>query len=219
MAIAKSSRQRPEKNEHMKLIAVLLISVFSASAFAGPAIDQLHQFLEGTRAARASFAQVVINKSGKQGQKANGSMIFQRPSKFRLSYEKPYEQLIVGDGSKLWTWDKDLNQVVVKPMGKAVGASPASLLAGDNDMEKNFELKEGGEVDGVVWLDATPKSTDAGFDRVRIGFKGGLPKAMEWRDNFGQTTQLSFGTFERNPSVTADTFHFTPPKGADVVGE
>ena len=195
--------------------AVLL----SASAHASNALDQLHQFLEGSKTAKSSFSQSVIYKNGKEGQKASGTMIFLRPGKFRWNYDKPYSQVIVGDGAKLWSYDKELNQVVVKPMGQALGSSPAALLAGDNSLEKNFDLKDGGEVGGLAWLDATPKNNEAGFERVRIGFKGGLPQAMEVRDNFGQTTVLQFVGFERNVSVTADTFRFVPPKGADVIGE
>ncbi len=138
--------------------------------------------------------------------------------KFRRSYEKPYNQLIVGDGSKLWSYDKELNQVVIKPMTVALGSSPAALLAGDNALEKNFDLKDGGENGGLAWLDATPKNNEAGFECVRIGFKGGLPQSMEVRDNFGQTTMLQFAGFERNVTVTADTFHFVPPKQGRCCG-
>jgi len=203
----------------MRFVVTLLSFLLSSTAYAANGVEQLHQFLEGSKTARASFTQSVINKSGKEGQKASGNMVFQRPGKFRWTYEKPYSQLIVGDGSKLWSYDKELNQVVIKPMSQALGSSPAALLAGDNALEKNFDLKDGGESGGLAWLDATPKNNEAGFERVRIGFKGGLPQSMEVRDNFGQTTMLQFIGFERNVAVTADTFRFVPPKGADVIGE
>lgn len=197
---------------------LLFLCLLPALAQAG-GLEQLRRFLDSSQGARASFSQVVVTKSGKAGQKASGTMQFQRPGKFRWSYEKPYEQLIVGDGNKLWTYDKELNQVVVKPMGQALGASPAALLAGDNTLEKNFVLSEGGEAEGLAWIDAKPKSNEAGFEHVRMGFKDGVPLVMEVRDNFGQVTRLQFSQFERNPAQSADLFRFTPPKGADVVGE
>ena len=119
----------------------------------------------------------------------------------------------------MWTYDTDLNQVVVKTMGSALGATPAALLAGGAVLEKNFELKDSGTAEGLEWVDAKPRNKEAGFEFMRIGLKGGVPQAMEVRDNFGQTTLLQFGSFERNPSLSADTFRFLPPKGADVVGE
>jgi len=182
-------------------------------------LEQLNQFLNGTRTARAVFTQQVIAKSGRTTQNANGTMSFLRPGKFRWEYIKPYNQLIVVDGVKLWSYDKDLNQVVIKPMGQVLGSTPAALLAGSNDLQKNFTLREDGASEGLEWLEATPRNKDSGFERVRIGMKGNLPQSMEVLDNFGQTTVLKFSGFERNPSIHADQFVFTPPKGADVVGE
>lgn len=195
------------------------LSAFLPVCASATALDQLNQFLNSTRTAKASFSQRVISKSGKPGQFASGDMSFSRPGKFRWEYQKPYRQLIVGDGAKLWTYDKDLNQVVVKAMGSALGATPAALLAGGAALEKNFELKDSGTAEGLEWVDAKPRNKEAGFEFMRIGLKGGVPQAMEVRDNFGQTTLLQFGSFERNPSLPADAFRFTPPKGADVVGE
>lgn len=183
------------------------------------AIGQLHAFLDGAKTGKATFAQTVISKSGRQPQDASGTLLFSRPGKFRWTYDKPYYQLIVGDGEKLWVYDKDLNQVTVKTLGKALGASPAALLAGGNDWERNFTLKEAGQSGALEWLDATPKTQDSTFDSIRIGLSGNLPRIMEMRDNFGQTTTLAFDQFERNPALDAKQFRFTPPNGADVVGE
>lgn len=180
---------------------------------------QLQAFVADTRSARASFSQTVVGKSGRKPQQSLGNFMFSRPGKFRWSYEKPYYQLIVGDGEKLWVYDKDLNQVSVKKLGSALGSSPAALLAGDNAMEKNFILKDAGSNEGLEWVEATPKEKEGSFERVRFGFKDDLPRIMEVHDNFGQTTTLTFSQFERNPVLAPGVFRFVPPKGADVVGE
>jgi len=203
----------------MKKIFISLICLTLPGLACAGAIDQLNQFLDGTKTASANFSQKVITKSGKPGQTASGSMSFLRPGKFRWEYNKPYSQLIVGNGSKLWSYDKELNQVVIKPMSDALGATPAALLAGSNDLKKNFTLKEDGSAEGLEWLEALPRTNEAGFERVRIGLKDNLPQLMEVHDNFGQTTLLQFSGFVRNPSLPVASFNFTPPKGADVVGE
>ncbi|PAS97464.1 MAG: outer membrane lipoprotein carrier protein LolA [Candidatus Dactylopiibacterium carminicum] len=203
----------------MKKILPALLCLLAPALASAAALDQLKHFLEQTKTARASFSQQVITKTGRPGQQAGGSMSFLRPGKFRWEYTKPYNQLIVGDGSKLWSYDKDLEQVVIKPMGDTLGATPAALLAGSNDLQKNFTLREDGTANGLEWLEATPRTSEAGFEWVRIGLKDNLPQAMEVRDNFGQTTMLSFTGFERNPPLPADQFRFTPPPGVDVVGE
>ena len=184
---------------------------------AGP--EQLQAFLANTQSARASFSQSVVAKSGRKPQLSQGSFLFARPGKFRLSYDQPYQQLIVGDGERLWVYDADLNQVSVKKMDQALGASPAALLSGGKDMEKNFLLSDAGVKDGLEWVDAKPRSADSGFVGLRLGFREQLPQVLQVTDNFGQTTTMRFTNFERNPSLGAGTFQFTPPKGADVLKE
>jgi outer membrane lipoprotein carrier protein len=199
------------------LLCGLLPVLLPAAAWAS-GIDQFKAFLESTKNARGSFAQSVLGKSGRKPQQSAGFFAFSRPGKFRWSYERPYQQLLVSDGQKLWSFDPDLNQVTVRKLGQALGASPAGLLSGDA-LEDNFVLKDGGSVDGFEFVEATPKASDGTFERVRIGFKEKLPRVMEVRDNFGQTTTLLLNQFEVNSALPADVFRFTPPKGADVVGE
>jgi len=103
-----------------------------------------------------------------------------------------------------------------KKLGNALGSSPAAILFGSNDLEKNFTLKEAGDKDGLEWLEAVPKSKDTTFDRIGIGLKNGTPVAMELHDSFGQVSLLSFDSFEKNPPLKVNSFSFTIPKGADV---
>ena len=182
-------------------------------------LDQLHAFLEGTQSAQGSFRQNVVNKDRRTTQATSGTFAFQRPGKFRWTYEKPFDQLIIGDGEKVWVFDRDLNQVIVRKLDAALGATPAALLAGDNELEKNFTLVAGGAAEGIEYVDATPKSSESQFTRIRLGFVDNLPRRMELTDAFGQSTELTFSDIRRNPKVAADTFVFTPPKGADVVGQ
>ena len=191
-------------------------------AIAAPAgasgLDQLHAFLERTHAAEGSFRQVVVNRDHRTTQSTSGTFAFLRPGRFRWAYDKPFEQLIVGNGATVWVYDRDLNQVIERKLDAALGSTPAALLAGDNALEKNFTLVAGGEGDGLEYVNATPKTPDSQFTRIRIGFADGLPRKMELTDAFGQTTELTFSDVRPNPRLTAEAFEFTPPKGADVVG-
>lgn len=198
---------------------IFLIALWlPASSFAA-ATDALKTFLNQTQTVKARFAQMVLDKNLKPLQQAQGVMQFSRPGKFRWDYLKPYEQTIVGDGVRLWIHDRDLNQVTVRKLDRALGASPAALLAGSNDLEREFTLKNVGTDNGLDWLEALPRKRDATFDRVRMGFgKAGL-EAMELRDQFGQVTVITFADIERNPRIPAEVFRFSPPKGADVISE
>jgi outer membrane lipoprotein carrier protein len=190
----------------------------SMSAHAA-ALDQFKSFVAGTKAAKGEFTQKQIkNVDGvnKVSTPASGTFVFARPGKFIWSYLKPYEQVLQADGEKLYIYDKDLNQVTVKKLGDALGSSPAAILFGSNDLEKNFTLSEAGTRDGLEWLKAVPKTRDSSFEQISIGLRNGQPEAMELKDNFGATSVLAFQKFEKNPALNAGSFKFVMPKGADV---
>ena len=197
---------------------VLLPLLFPIAAHAG-SLDQLHEFLKSTRTLKADFSQAVIGRGGRKPQQSSGVVAISRPGKLRWEIQKPYPQLIVGDGEKIWIHDPELQQVTVRKAGQAIGGSPAALLSGNNDLEKNFTLKDAGESEGLVWVEAVPKVGDSGFESVRLGFAGNDLKAMELHDSFGQTTLIRFTKLERNPALPATLFKFTPPAGVDIVGE
>ena len=203
----------------MKRSIFALACLAAAQLAQAGAIDKLHRFLETTKTLRADFAQIVVAKNGKKPQQSAGVMMISRPGKFRWQITKPYAQLLVGDGEKVWIYDEDLRQVSVKKFDAALGSTPAALLVGGDSLDKNFTLREAGEHDGLEWLEAIPKGTDSGFEKLQLGFAGNDLKAMELADNFGQTTSLLFARIERNIQLAPALFHFTPPAGVDVIGE
>jgi outer membrane lipoprotein carrier protein len=203
----------------MRKIIFLFLILLVPGVCLGATVESLKGLLNQTTTAKARFAQAVLDKNNKPLQQVTGTMEFSRPGRFRWEYNKPYEQTIVGDGSRLWIYDKDLNQVTVRKLDRALGASPAALLAGSNEIEKGYTLKSVGTDGGLDWLEAVPKTQDTAFERIRLGFgKGGL-EAMELKDAFGQTTVIKFADLERNVKLSPDAFKFTPPKGAAVISE
>jgi outer membrane lipoprotein carrier protein len=203
----------------LKLKQTLIATTFLiAGAAHATALDQFKTFVTGTKSARGEFTQTQVMKS-KTGKTSSGTFLFARPGKFIWTYQKPYEQLLQADGETLYLYDKDLNQVTTRKLGGALGSSPAAILFGSNDLEKNFTLSEAGTHDGLEWLNATPKSKDTTFEQIGIGLKDGIPQAMELKDNFGQTVLLKFTSFQRNPALGPQTFKFDVPKGAEVVNQ
>ena len=200
------------------LLPLLIALCTSLPAFAD-AQTRLATFVSQTKGLKAHFSQTVFDRNGRKTQESSGILFFSRPGKFRWVYQKPYAQLLVGDGKRLWIYDEDLDQVTMRKLDIAIGDSPAALLAGENDIEKRFLLKEVGSRDGLDWVEAAPKSKEGSFEMVRLGFKGDALQAMELKDNFGQTTLLHFSNLERNPAMGSSLFRFTPPKGADVISD
>ena len=196
------------------LLAITLPTIATAAT-----LDRLRAFIRDTQTARTSFTQTVTDKSGRVVQRSNGEFKLARPGKFRWSVDKPYRQLVVGDGDRVWIYDEDLNQVVVRKAGEAIGSTPAALLAGREDVERAFKWRELPAAGGLEWLAATPLSKDAAFAEIRLGFDAQSLAALEMVDPFGQKTVVRFGELDRNPSLAPETFRFVPPKGADVIGD
>ncbi len=199
--------------KHPLIAAALLLASMAARA---DAVGTLKDFVEQVKTGRASFTQTVTSPDGAKKKTSSGSFEFSRPNRFRFAYQKPYEQLIVSDGQKVWIHDTDLNQVSSRKFSQALGQTPAALLAGAS-LEKDFDLAALPPNDGLEWAQATPKAKDGAFQSVRIGFKGRELAAVEITDSFGQRSLLQFTEMAANVPVPAEHFRFTVPKGADVI--
>ncbi|CAH2914532.1 MAG: Outer membrane lipoprotein carrier protein LolA [uncultured Paraburkholderia sp.] len=214
-------------------VAIGASMLVASQAFAS-GTEQLKAFVAQVHSARGTFVQqevrapskaqaasgasgVLSTNGGSKSSTSSGTFTFARPGKFIWQYEKPYAQLLQAGGDKLYVYDKDLNQVTVRSLGGALGASPAAILFGSNDLDKNFTLRDAGVKAGIAWLELTPKTRDTQFQRVGIGFKDGNLQAMELHDVFGNVTLLTFSNIQKNPPLPADAFKFTVPKGADVI--
>lgn len=182
------------------------------------AVDSLREFVREAKTGRAAFTQTVTSPDGARKKTSSGRFEFARPNRFRFTYAKPYEQVIVGDGQKVWLHDVDLQQVTTRPMSQALGATPAALLAGAS-LEKDFDLAVLPSANGVDWVRATPKAKDGQFQSLRVGFKGRALAALEIVDSFGQTSSLQFSDVATNVELPADAFRFTPPKGVEVLAQ
>jgi outer membrane lipoprotein carrier protein len=195
------------------LISSLLFVCVSARA---DALDTLREFVRDVKSGRASFTQTVTSADGAKKRVSSGSFEFARPNRFRFAYAKPFEQLIVSDGQKVWIHDVDLNQVSVRKLSAALGTTPAALLAGAA-LDKEFELATQPSKDGVDWVQATPRQKDGAFQSMRIGFRGKELAAVEIFDSFGQRSLMSFSQYTANAALPEQSFRFVPPSGADVI--
>ena len=197
----------------LRAATVAALSLACASAFAG-ATDELRGFVRTVKSGRSTFTQTVTAPSGKQ-KVSNGSFEFERPNRFRFVYEKPYAQTVVGDGTKVWIYDPDLNQASSRKTGDALANTPAALIV-SNDIDKVFALADQPSKDGIDWVLATPKQAEGTVRALKVGFRNHALAQLEIDDSFGQKSMIVFNGFEANAKLPADAFVFVPPKGADV---
>ncbi|MFT7723839.1 MAG: outer membrane lipoprotein chaperone LolA [Roseateles sp.] len=199
----------------MKRILAPLILLLAGAAQAD-AVDALRRFASDVKSGTASFTQTVTSPDGKRKKVSSGSFEFQRPNRFRFVYAKPFEQVIVADGSKVWIYDADLNQASSRKLADALGATPAALLAG-TDLERDFTLKAAAGEGGLDWVQALPRQAESSIQSLKLGFKGLELAAMEIVDGFGQRSRLDFSAVRANVPVAAERFQFRLPAGADLI--
>ncbi len=201
------------------LAALALLSLFAGTASAG-ARDDLAAFSKGLKGLDGRFEQTLYDLDGRLKERSSGRVAVSAPRLFRWEYSAPYEQLIVADGARVWVFDPDLEQATVRPQGPEEQNSPLAALVDPARLERDFNVREGEEADGLSWLLLSPRDSEqASFSSARLGFRGNALVRMEVVDTLGQRSELVFSDWKRNPAFDAGTFRFVPPAGVDVVGE
>jgi chaperone LolA len=206
----------------LELVAIFALAL-AQSAGAQPnstnerGVATLNAFLSGVRSLTADFKQETYGPDDRLVQAQSGKLSLQRPNRFRWSYAKPSELVMVADGKKLWMYDVELAQVTVSPLD-AVGSSPAMLLSGDRDVRDEFDVVETFSRDGLEWVKLRPKAGAADFQFVTIGFDGTAPRRLELVDGLNQVTRISLANVAVNPELASSEFEFKPPPGVDVIG-
>jgi outer membrane lipoprotein carrier protein len=179
--------------------------------------EQLRTFVAQVQSASGDFAQYTVGPQGQTKPPQRGKFLFMRPGRFKWDVLKPYEQQIVSNGREIYQFDPDLNQVTVRKVDQAIGASPAAILFGSGSLEQSFEVTALPNKESLTWLRAKPRQPDAGFVHVDLGFKEGIPHRIILLDAFGQTTHVELSALVRNPGLSTSNFDFVAPQGADVV--
>lgn len=204
----------------------LLAFAAAAGTAEAPRSTALDRFLDGLTTWQADFAQTVVDGRSRRIGEGRGRLLISRPGKFRWELapkDGPQAgQLLVADGRNLWFFDRDLDQVTVKPMTEALSQSPAMLLSGTGDVRNAFDVKaEDASKEGsrdADWVSVTPRGAEGDFKVARLAFRGTDLLRMELQDRLGQRTTIEFTRAVRNGPLAADELRFVPPPGVDVIG-
>jgi outer membrane lipoprotein carrier protein len=207
-----------------KLLLIGLASLsfsFSACSVAQPAADDLAKILSNLQSMRAHFSQQVLDGKGHTMQQSSGTFALKRPGKFRWETEQPVKQLLIADGTKIWVYDKELQQVTIQAQDNQGGNSPAMLLSGSIPaLKKNFQVSflQKPAATGS-WFLLRPKNKDAMFQSVELNFIDDKLQGMRLIDNLGQASVLQFSNVINNPVLPLNLFQFKAPKGVDVIDQ
>jgi outer membrane lipoprotein carrier protein len=201
------------------LLAAAFAGIGISSVRAGPGMDSLQYFFDQVDTFEALFTQVVLDESLDSIDDGKGKVWIKRPGLFRWDYDPPDAQKIVGDGEKIWIYDIELEQVTVRSQTRALSRTPAILLAGGGDLERDYTIIDIGTQGKYDWINLVPVDEESGFTEVRIGFEDNHLRLMELLDNLGQRTRMSFASLKENQPVPDSAFIFVPPAGVDVIDE
>ncbi len=205
----------------MKLIKITLLLAFVLSAGlaqAGQGRELFDGFFTGLKTLEADFSQQLLDEQGAVLQSSSGHVSIRRPGLFRWDYQQPFQQLLLADGKRLWTYDSDLAQATVKPVDDALTHTPAMLLSADRPVDEAFDVKESGLFEGLLWVTLTPRSRDTTFEKIHLGFGESLMERMDVLDGFGQITRFDFREIQRNATMDTERFQFDLPDGVDLIG-
>jgi outer membrane lipoprotein carrier protein len=187
-------------------------------AAADTARSRMEAFSRDLKSVTADFSQTVTDAHGEKGDVSHGTLALQAPRQFRWETKQPYEQTIVADGQRIWVYEPDLQQVSVRSQSGEEAHSPLTVLTDLGQLDAQFTATESGERDGLSWLKLVSKAKEAEFEYAELGFSAKTLDRMVFKDPLGNTTEIRFDDWKRNPSIAADTFKFSPPKGVDVIG-
>ena len=206
-----------------KLVVSLFGLCLAATAQAQVRADEAGQklvedFVNNVITLQARFEQSLVDAEGAVVERTSGILEIERPGRFRRVYENPYEQWLVADGLNIWSYDVDLAQVTVKPQAEALDNTPALLLGGAGDALEQFRFDGAVEEQGTTWVRMLPIDTSSGFERMELGFVAGRLDRMAFFDNLDQTTFVAMHDVRVNEPIDAESFTFTIPDDADLVG-
>ncbi|MEP7042005.1 MAG: outer membrane lipoprotein chaperone LolA [Dokdonella sp.] len=202
----------------VSLFFLLAICSFVAHA-ADTARTRMEAFSKGLNAVSADFNQSVTDANGHRGDGSQGTLTLQAPRQFRWDTTKPYEQTLVADGERVWIYEPDLQQVSVRSQNSEEAHSPLTVLTDHSQLDSQFNASEAGERDGLTWLKLTSKAKEPEFEYAELGFDAQNLQRMLFKDQLGNTTEIRFSDWKRNPKLAAGSFKFTPPQGVDVIGD
>ena len=200
-------------------VAIFVLTLATAHAATGAARAKLDAFSTGLHSLTGNFTQTLTDANGQPGKSSSGTLALEAPRQFRWETTAPYKQTIVADGSRVWLYDPDLEQVTVRIQSGEEAHSPLTVLTDLKQMDRDFKVTEQGERDGLSWLRLTSTAKDPQFDYADLGFDANGLARMTFRDQLGATTDIRFSGWQRNASIAPQTFNFVPPKGADVIGD
>jgi len=202
---------------YLTIVGFSLLAMFQLAN--AEEVSPLDAFLDNLDTFQADFKQTLVNENGEELETVTGIVYMKTPGKFRWDYQDPYSQMIITDGSTLWLYDEDLEQVTIKDISGSIDNTPAAILSGEKNINEHFVIIDMGDIEGFNWIELTPKDIENQYSNIRLGFDKDKLGMMVLFDNLGQTTRIDFLNSKRNVKMKPSLFTFEPPENVDVIDD
>jgi len=196
-----------------------LLLIMAQSSFAQTGAQSLQANLQGYQQLSGQFTQLISSEKSTHTQTSTGAFWVTKPNKFRWHYITPYVQQIISNGTNVWIYDEDLEQVSIKQASNTIASSPLAIILGSASLAELFEVTERIDKEGLEWFSLVPKGEDSGFELIKLAFQHGKLSRMLLHDSFGQRTRLLFSDVAVHTPIDEQLFEFEVPQGADVFDE
>ena len=221
----------PRGEGGVKGFAALVVACLLVIPAVAPAqeLDQVVNAVEATYGKmadlQAEFNQVARNKSLGQDVKAEGTVYLKKGGKMRWEYRSPAPQQIISDGTYLWVYTPELNQVNKGDAPKALAGPAGSFLQGLGKVREEFSVRflnpaNKTDASGRPVLDLTPKKPTPLLTRLVLTVDPKdryLVRQAVLYDQLQNTVTMTFNRVVLNPGLSDTLFAFAPPKGTAVV--
>jgi outer membrane lipoprotein carrier protein len=214
------------------VIAIVIGGRYPALSFAGTDVagapvssanlddilNQTQAHYRATQSFSADFVEKIASPGG-ANRTRTGKVYYRKPGRMRWDFAAPEQETIVSDGTTVYSYDPDLNQVIETPVaGLVKSPSATAFLLGIGDLRADFDVSIPSRApnDGLVYLLLAPKG---GGSNAIVGLD---PKTWNLSrllltDAAGDLTSLTFSNFDTNPTLADSLFKFAIPAGSDIV--
>ena len=198
-------------------LSLSLAFTMTVQADNNQALDSFLGKLKQLQNMQADFVQVMRDGKKRELQRLSGKIMIEKPGKLYWQTNPPYEQLVVSDGTSVWIYDMDLEQVSIRDMEQRIQETPALLLSGDtSEISKNFTL-ELNQSEAISRYSLIPKDSSQLFDKLDFQYFDDQLESMSIYDAAGQVTDIIFENSIVNEQIDPKTFQFGIPEGVDVI--
>lgn len=200
------------------IVGLTLAQDFVAINANDAAVKQLVDILDTTTTLTSDVEQLVMDQDGRELQENRVELVMQKPASFYWAIKEPYEEATITDGTVIWRYEPDLEQVTIQDFNDDVNRTPVMLLNGnEKSIAESYEVSATNMDSTHTRFILLPRKPGNLFERLSLTFNGSTLEEMQFEDSLGQQTSLTFKQVVRNKEVDSSLFHFTPPDGVDVI--